>query len=126
MGNFVLIIDGVDFSDCIQQRTDIQETPDYINGPNTGKSKVGTPIWDRVNTTYGFSQPLKPLPRERYEQLARACEPNEVTLTYKSFLAAGTRTVRAQLSLSRIQYATEAWNGMIYHGAKLNAEIIDA
>lgn len=126
MANFVLIIDGADFSDCIMQKTDIVETPDYINGPNAGTSKVGTPIWDRVRTAYGFEQAIKPLPRARYEALARACEPNEVTLTYTSFLSASPVTVRAQLFLSRIQYATEAWNGPIYHGAKLQAEIIDA
>lgn len=126
MANFVLIIDGADFSDCVMQKTDIIETPDYINGPNAGTSKVGTPIWDRVRTAYGFEQAIKPLSRARYEALARACEPNEVTLTYTSFLSASPVTVRAQLFLSRIQYATEAWNGPIYHGAKLQAEIIDA
>lgn len=123
---FVLIIDGVDFSDCVMQRTDIQETPEYINGPNAGTSKVGTPIWDRVRTAYSFEQPIKPLPRARYLALARACEPNEVTLTYNSFQDTAPRTVRAQLALSRIQYATESWNGPIYHGSKLQAEIIDA
>lgn len=123
---FVLIIDGVDFSDCMMQRTDIQETPEYINGPNAGTSKVGTPIWDRVRTAYSFEQPVKPLPRARYLALARACEPNEVTLTYTSFQGATPKTVRAQLALSRIQFATESWNGLIYHGSKLQAEIIDA
>lgn len=123
---FVLIIDGVDFSDCLQQRNEIQETPDYINGPNAGTSKVGTPIWDRVNTAYGWQQALKPLPRARYEALAKACEPNEVTLTYTSFMSSTPKTVRAQLALSRIRYATESWNGSIYHGATISAEIIDA
>lgn len=124
--DFVLIIDGVDFSDCIMQKTNIQETPDYINGPNSGMSKVGTPIWDRVNTAYEFEQPIKPLPRARYLALARACEPNEVTLTYTSFQAQVPRTVRAQLSLSKIQFATDSWNGPIYHGSTIRAEIIDA
>ena len=81
MANFTLIIDGVNFSDCVQQQTDIYETPQYVEGPNGGMSKVGTPIWDRVNTLYHFEQPLKPLPKARLAQLARACEPNEVTLT---------------------------------------------
>lgn len=123
---FVLIIDGADFSDCIMQKNDIQETPDYINGPNAGTSKVGTPIWDRVNTAYSYQIPIKPLTRARYAALAAACEPNEVTLTYNTVQAAAPRTVRAQLALSRIQFATESWNGLIYHGAKLHAEIIDA
>lgn len=126
MAYFVLIIDGVDFSDCVMQRQDIFETPNYINGPNTGTSKVGTPIWDRVRTAYGFEQPIRPLTRARYAALAAACEPNEVTLTYTSFRDASPITVKAQLSLSRLQYATEAWSGHIYHGAVLRAEINDA
>lgn len=126
MANFMLIIDGVNFSDCVQQQTDIFETPQYVEGPNGGMSKVGTPIWDRVNTLYHFEQPLKPLPKARLVQLARACEPNEVTLTYQSFLQASPRTVKAQLTISRTQFGVSGWNGDIYYGGTLAAEIKDA
>lgn len=122
--NFVFIIDGVDFSDCITQREDIKETPQYIDGRNAGTSKVGTPIWDRVRTTYGYTQPLKPLPRQRLAQFARACEPNSVTLTYNSFLDGSPVTKKAQLKMGAVQYATN-YGTKIYYGASVSVELAD-
>lgn len=125
MANFVFIINGVDFSDCIMQREDIVDTPNYINGINQGTSKVGTPIWDRVRTTYNFTQPLKPLPRARLMEFAAACEPNEVTLTYLSMQGEAPITRRAQLKMTAAQYATDYGGVRIYYGAKVNVELAD-
>lgn len=120
---FVFLIDGVDFSDCIMQRQGIVETPVYKNGINAGVSKIGTPIWDRVNTLYTFEIPCKPLPRARYAALAAACAPNSVQLTYNSFRSASTVTATAQLTLAPVQYAMEYGGTKIYYGAKITAEL---
>lgn len=120
---FVFIIDGSDFSDCIMQREDITETPDYINGINEGTSKVGTPIWDRVRTAYKFRVPLKPLPRARLAAFARACEPNSVTLTYNTLLESTPVTKRAQLRMGAAQYATDYGSSKIYYGADVEVEL---
>lgn len=125
MANFVFIINGADFSDCVMQREDITETPDYISGINEGTSKVGTPIWDRVRTAYKFRQPLKPLPRARLEAFARACEPNVVTVTYTSFLSAAPVTKRAQLRMGAAQYAVDYGDTRIYYGASVEVELAD-
>lgn len=125
MANFVFIIDGADFSDCIMQREGIVETPDYIAGINEGTSKVGTPIWDRIRTAYKFRQQLKPLPRARLEAFARACEPNIVTITYTSFLSADPVTARAQLRMGAAQYAMDYGSSRIYYGASVEVELAD-
>lgn len=109
-----LIIDGVDFSDFIQQKTDIVERPRYIDGKGIGTAINGNAIFDRIATKYDVSFLLKPMPAENIREIIRACEANESEVQYTSVLFDTERSIKAQLSISAVRYLTESNGNRIY------------
>ena len=117
-----LIINGVDFSDCIQHLVDVNETPIYVDGINVGMSILGTPIYDRVNTRYQNSFSLKPLPRVRFNQLRKACEPSESTFMMTTSREDTVTVCRGQASLSSYSYALDFDGQRIYTGGVITID----
>lgn len=115
-----VIINGVDVSAYIQQKTDIYEAPRRITGPNAGTAIDGTYIEDYVTTKYDPSFRAKPMPAEMIAQLLEACERDYVVIKYESGRMNGLRTIQAVPSASTIQYLTEYDITKIYGGLALS------
>ena len=75
MNNIHMILDSqgtpLDISDYIMQATGIVEEPIYTSGSAGGTSKMGTPIYDRLQTLYRFTVPLKPNVQAVFAQIER-------------------------------------------------------
>ena len=109
--NFTLILNGVDFSDCIQQETDIKESMVKIVGPAQASAVDGTTIPDLVVTKWNPSFLLAPLPRSRMATLLALMELETVTVEYTSVKFDGAlRTIEAMPVSMTVQFAT-TWNG---------------
>lgn len=117
-----LIINGVDFSDCIQNQNEISETPIYVNGPNTGTNILGSPIFDRVATRYRNSYAMKPLPRNRFEQLLKAVSPSRVSFIISTARDRDATTGYGQISISQYSYGMDFDGERIYYGGRITVE----
>ena len=116
-----LIINGVDYSTYIQQKTDITETPRRISGNNTGTALDGTYIEDYVTTKYDPSFRAKPMPADKIAALLAACENEYVSIRYSSGRANGVRSIQAVPTASTIQFLTTyAETQAIYGGLVLS------
>jgi len=122
--NLILDVTGtaLDISSYIMQKTDIVETPVYTNGLNVGTAKTGNPIFDRLNTRYQFSVPLKPLPRSVLAQIDAKCRLNEMSITYTSYTSGADITKVAQCSLSQSSFAVSR-DENVYAGAVITCDI---
>lgn len=107
---FTLIINGQDFSEYIQQKTDIKETMRKIVGPAQDTAVDGTEILDLLKVKWDPSFLLKPLPKSRMQQLISMMEMEKVTLQYTSITANTLRSIDAEPLSITVQYAT-TWNG---------------
>lgn len=116
----IVIINGVDYSAYIQQKTDVTETPRRISGANAGTALDGTYIEDYVTTKYDPSFRAKPMPASMIASLLAACENEYVTIRYTSGRADGTRTIVAVPTASTIQFLTAYADSRIYGGLTLS------
>lgn len=109
----------LDISEYIYQHININETPNYIDGANTGTSKNGRSIFDRIHTAYTFSVPLKPITESVFREIITACEASEMYVNYEG--ARGDILVRAQVSLSGWHYGLNKGE-KIYDGAVITVQ----
>lgn len=109
---FTLLLNGYDFSDCIQQETDIKETMRKITGPAQGPAVDGTTIPDLVARKWDPSFLLAPLQRSRMATLINLMEQETITVQYTSVKLDGSlRQIEAMPVSMTVQYATTDWNG---------------
>lgn len=122
--NFTLIINAVDFSDYIQQETDIKETMTKVIGPAQADAVDGTTIPDLVKVKWNPSFLLKPMPRSLMATLIAMMEEETVELEYTS-IKYGDPTLRQitaiPVSLS-VQYATTERGERIYADTPISFE----
>lgn len=108
MNNIHMILDSqgtpLDISDYIMQATGIVEEPIYTSGSAGGTSKMGTPIYDRLQTLYRFTVPLKPNVQAVFAQIERKVRANAFYVTYTSFQAAADVELFGQCTLNAAQY----------------------
>lgn len=108
MNNIHMILDSqgtpLDISDYIMQATGIVEEPIYTSGSAGGTSKMGTPIYDRLQTLYRFTVPLKPNVQAVFAQIERKVRANAFYVTYTSFQAAADVELFGQCRLNAAQY----------------------
>lgn len=114
-----LIIDGTDFSDYIQQMSQVGISPIYTNGANVGETDSGIQIFDRARVRYALSFALKPLPQSLFQTLIAACEANSVPVVATTPRYAVNQSFVAQISLSSFSYATNSQGERIYSGATI-------
>lgn len=107
-----LIINGQDFSNYIQQETDISETMRKVVGPAQDTAVDGTDILDLLKVKWDPSFRLKPMPQAQMAQLIAMMEMEQVTVTYTSVVSG---TVRSNIDMQpmsmTVQYAMTAANG---------------
>lgn len=108
-----LIINGQDFSNYIQQETDISETMRKIVGPAQDTAVDGTDILDLLKVKWDPSFRLKPMPQAQMAQLIAMMEMEQVTVTYTSVVSG---TVRSNIDMQpmsmTVQYAMTTANGV--------------
>ena len=112
MATFTLILNGVDFSDCIQQETDIQERMEKIYGPAQGMAVDGTTISNLVRVKWHPSFLLAPLEQSRMAALIEIMELEQISVRYTSVKLNGSlREIEALPTAMAVQYATTGWSG---------------
>lgn len=112
MATFTLLLNGYDYSDCIQQEEDIIETLEKIYGPAQGEATDGTTIPNLIRVKWHPSFLLKPLPRSRMNPLISMMELETISLSYTSIKFDGAlRTIEAMPVSMSVQYATTSWDG---------------
>ena len=125
MGAFTLIIDNVDFSDYIQQETDITETLRKVFGNGQRLAVDGTTIPDLIANKLDPGFRLMPMTRDKYAALVTEMEKETVTLQYTSIkYTDGTlRTIKAiPMALAPFKYGTQ-WSGQrVYDGSAIKFE----
>lgn len=108
MARFTLYIEGEDFSDYIQQETDISEKMRKIIGRAQDVAVDGTTIPDLIAYKWDPSFLLKPMPRSKIAHLITYMEQETVRLRYTSVKQAGTlREIEAIPISMQVKYATE-------------------
>lgn len=113
MANTTLIINDVDFSDYIQQETDIEETMVKVVGPAQDTAIDGTTIPDLIKIKWNPSFRLKPMARIDMNVLINLMQLETVTLQYTSIRSSGynLRTIEAIPVSMKVQYAKTNPNG---------------
>lgn len=122
--NFTLIINAVDFSEYIQQETDIKETMTKVIGPAQADAVDGTTIPDLVKIKWNPSFLLKPMPRSMMATLIQMMEQETVELEYTS-IKYGDPTLREITAMPvsmTVQYATTSQGERIYADTPLSFE----
>lgn len=109
-----LIINGVDFSNYIQQTVDIVEAPRRVEGSNGGTSVDFEEIYDEGVTKYDASFKLKPMPASMIRVLLAAVEEVPSDVMYTSMLSDTPRLIEARVSIDTISYLTTARGERIY------------
>ena len=108
-----LIINGQDFSNYIQQETDISETMRKIVGPAQDTAVDGTDILDLLKVKWDPSFLLKPMPQAQMAQLIAMMEMEQVTVTYTSVVSG---TVRSNIDMQplsmTVKYAMTTPSGV--------------
>lgn len=94
----------LDISDYIMQQTDIVETPVYTEGPAAGVSKMGTPIYDRLQTLYAFTVPLKPDVQGVYELIEAKVKTGPFYVTYTSYRGSSDVELFGQVTMNAARY----------------------
>lgn len=115
MAVITLKIDSVDFSDYIQQETDIAEQMVKITGPAQDIAVDGKTIPDLVRVKWNPSFRLKPLPQAKMNELIMLMEQESVSLQYTSVkLGSQLRSIEAMPVSMQVQYATTFNGSRIY------------
>ena len=124
MANTTLIINDVDFSDYIQQETDIEETMVKVVGPAQDTAIDGTTIPDLIKIKWNPSFRLKPMARVDMNVLINLMQLETVTLQYTSIRSsAGTlRTIEAMPVSMKVQYAKTQGTYRIYADTPISFE----
>lgn len=108
-----LIINGQDFSNYIQQETDISETMRKVVGPAQDTAVDGTDILDLLKVKWDPSFRLKPMPQAQMAQLIAMMEMEQVTVTYTSVVSGIVRSnIDMQPMSMTVQYAMTTANGV--------------
>lgn len=122
MGAFQLYIDGVDFSDYIQQETDITETMRKITGRAQDMAIDGTTIPDLIKVKWDPGFLLAPMPQTKMLQLINKMKLETVTLQYTSILSGTVRTIKAMPVAMQVKYATLWNNQRVYDATPISFE----
>jgi len=107
---FTLIINGTDFSEYIQQKTDIKESMRRITGEAEDLAVDGTMITDLVAIKWDPAFLLKPLRKSDMQTLLTLMQQEKVSLQYTSVVSNTIRVIEAEPASISVQYAT-TWNG---------------
>lgn len=123
MANAITLkVNGVDFSNYIQQMTDIKEQMVKVVGPAQDVAVDGTTIPDLVKVKWNPSFRLKPLPQETMNLLVSIMQLETVTLQYTSVRSNTTRTILAMPVSMQVQYATTSGGTRIYADTPISFE----
>lgn len=122
MANFTLTINAVDFSDYIQQETDIAETMEKIVGPAQGTAVDGTTIPDLVKVKWHPSFLLKPMPKSQMQTLIAIMQQETVDLVYTSVVNNTTRNITAIPTSMKVKFATRNGADYIYDATPISFE----
>lgn len=118
-----LKINYIDFSEYIQQETDIIETMRKVVGPAQGDALDGTTIPDLIKVKWDPAFRLKPLPQSMMAQLIPLMESETVTISYTSVkLGLELREIEAMPVGMSIQYATTFNGERIYADTPISFE----
>lgn len=118
-----LKINYIDFSEYIQQETDIIETMRKVVGPAQGDALDGTTIPDLIKVKWDPAFRLKPLPQSMMAQLIPLMESETVTISYTSVkLGSVLREIEAMPVSMSIQYATTFNGERIYADTPISFE----
>lgn len=117
-----LTVNGVDFSNYIQQMTDITEQMVKVVGPAQDVAVDGTTIPDLVKVKWNPSFRLKPLPQATMNTLINLMQLETVSIRYTSVRSNTTRTIRAMPVSMKVQYATTAGGVRIYADTPISFE----
>lgn len=118
-----LKINYIDFSEYIQQETDIIETMRKVTGPAQGDALDGTTIPDLIKVKWDPAFRLKPLPQSMMAQLIPLMESETVTISYTSVkLGSVLREIEAMPVSMSIQYATTFNGERIYADTPISFE----
>lgn len=118
MGAFQLYLDGVDFSDYIQQETDITETLRKVYGPGQQTAVDGTTVPDLIANKIDPAFRLMPMPRDKYVVLWEKMKQETIAVEYTSIEEPNStlRSITALPSSLKVQYATLAGGERVYDG----------
>ena len=122
MANFTLIIDAVDFSDYIQQETDITETMTKVIGPAQAEAVDGTTIPDLVRVKWNPSFLLMPMPKTKMQNLIAMMQRETVDLVYTSVVNNTTRNITAMPVSMKVKFATRYGTQYIYEPTPISFE----
>lgn len=122
MGAIQLYIDNVDFSDYIQQETDITETLRKVTGRAQGVAVDGTTIPDLIANKWDPGFRLMPMPQAKMATLIAKMEQETVVLKYTSVKLGTLRTITAMPTGMRVQYAMPYGSTRIYDGTPISFE----
>jgi len=117
-----LYINGANYSDYIQQETDIEETMVKVIGPAQATAIDGTTIPDLIKVKWNPSFRLKPLPQSQMNALINLMQLETVTLVYTSVRSNTTRTIKAMPVSMKVQYATTTRGERIYADTPISFE----
>lgn len=120
---FTLIINAVDFSNYIQQETDITEKMTKVIGPAQADAVDGTTIPDLVTVKWNPSFLLKPLPQPMMQNLIALMEEETVELQYTSVRFGNQlREITAIPVSMSVKFATLYNNVRIYEPTTISFE----
>ena len=122
MANFTLIIDAEDFSDYIQQETDITETMTKVIGPAQAEAVDGTTIPDLVRVKWNPSFLLMPMPKTKMQNLIAMMQLETVDLVYTSVVNNTTRNITAMPVSMKVKFATRYGTQYIYEPTPISFE----
>lgn len=117
-----LLVNGVDFSNWIQQETDISEQMVKVVGNAQDTAVDGTTIPDLIKIKWNPSFRLKPLPQATMETLLNLMQRETVTLQYTSVVSGTLRRITAMPVSIKVQYATKKGNDRIYADTPISFE----
>lgn len=120
--NFTLIINAVDFSEYIQQETDIAETMTKVIGPAQADAVDGTTIPDLVKVKWNPSFLLRPMPKTQMQTLLALMQQETVELEYTSVVNNTTRQITAMPVSMKVKFATRDGTDYIYDATPLSFE----
>ena len=122
MAVFELYINGNDFSDYIQQETDITERMRKIYGRAQGTAIDGRTIPDLLAVKWDPSFMLMPMPQSKMATLLALMEEETVALQYTSVTSGTLRSITAMPAAMTVKYATQ-WSSLrIYDATPISFE----
>lgn len=120
--NITLRINGINFSNYIQQETDISEQMRKIIGPAQEEGIDGVTIPDLVKVKWDPAFRLKPLPQSAMVTLIALMEAETVTLQYSSVRTQALRSIEAMPVSMQVQFATMFNGERIYADTPISFE----